>query len=64
MGLTKRTESLPKDVLEKASAHTLMGELVSPDDVAGLVEFLCGPDAKRITGQVIRVDTGQLLGGA
>lgn len=64
MVLTPMTESLPKEVLDKASADTLMGELVSPEDVAGLVAFLCGPDAKRITGQVMRVDAGQLLGGA
>jgi NAD(P)-dependent dehydrogenase (short-subunit alcohol dehydrogenase family) len=64
MVLTRMTEELPKEALDKAAAETLMGELVSPEDVAGLVEFLCGPDAKRITGQVIRVDAGQLLGAS
>jgi len=63
MVVTQMTESLPKEVLEKASADTVMGELVTPEDVAGLVAFLCGPDARRITGQVIRVDAGQMLGG-
>lgn len=64
MVLTKMTEALPKEALDKAASETLMGELVSPEDVAGLVEFLCGPAAKRITGQVIRVDAGQLLGAS
>jgi NAD(P)-dependent dehydrogenase (short-subunit alcohol dehydrogenase family) len=59
---TSMTESLPKEALEKAAAETLMGELVTPEDVAGLVAYLCGPEAKRITGQVLRVDAGQLLG--
>lgn len=60
---TPMTEALPPEALEKAAAETLMGELVTPDDVAAMVTFLCTPDAKRITGQVIRVDAGQLLGG-
>lgn len=58
---TPMTEALPREALDKAAAETLMGELVAPEDVAGMVAFLCGPDAKRITGQVIRVDAGQLL---
>jgi 3-oxoacyl-[acyl-carrier protein] reductase len=59
---TAMTESLPREALDKAEAETLMGELVTPDDVAAMVAFLCGPDAKRITGQVMRVDAGQMLG--
>jgi len=59
---TPMTDALPREALEKAEAETLMGELVSPDDVAGMVAYLCGPDAKKITGQVLRVDAGQMLG--
>jgi enoyl-[acyl-carrier protein] reductase III len=34
------------------------GRIVTPDDIAGAVAFLCGPDAEMIRGQVIVVDGG------
>jgi enoyl-[acyl-carrier protein] reductase III len=37
------------------------GRLVSPDDVAGLVSFLCSPDAEMIRGQIVVVDGGWSL---
>lgn len=61
---TPLTQDLPGEVLEAAVRETLLGELVEPDDVAALVSMLCGPRGVRITGQVIRVDAGQFLGGA
>jgi 3-oxoacyl-[acyl-carrier protein] reductase len=56
---TPMTNSLPIDIREAALAETLLGELAEPDDVAGAVAFLC--DASHITGQVFRIDSGQLL---
>lgn len=38
--------------------HTPAGRLASPEDVAGLVAFLCSDDAAMITGQTIHVDGG------
>ena len=35
-----------------------VGRLVSPDDVAKLVTFLCSPDADMIRGQTVVVDGG------
>lgn len=35
-----------------------LGELVEPEDVAGLVSFLLGPDARHITAQDLNVDGG------
>lgn len=35
-----------------------LGRLGTPDDVAGVVAFLCGPDGGYVTGQSIHVDGG------
>jgi len=43
---------------KEVKAATSMGRLGKPDDVAGAVSFLCGPDGAFITGQVIHVDGG------
>jgi 3-oxoacyl-[acyl-carrier protein] reductase len=61
---TPMTESLPQEVRDTALAETLLGEFVEPSDVAALTAFLCSPEARRITGQVIRVDAGQFTGGS
>lgn len=37
------------------------GELVSPEDVANLVVFLCSENARMVTGQIISVDGGRSL---
>lgn len=37
------------------------GRLVSPEDVAGLVAFLCTPAANMIVGQTIQIDGGYTL---
>ncbi len=37
------------------------GRLVTPDDVAGAVSFLCSPDAEMIRGQIVVVDGGWSL---
>jgi len=61
---TPLTEALPAELRDNARGETLTGELVEPGDVAALVTFLCGPGARRMTGQVLRVDSGQFLGGS
>jgi 3-oxoacyl-[acyl-carrier protein] reductase len=60
---TPLTDALPQEIQDRALAETLLGEFVEPEDVAAVVGFLCGPGGRKITGQVIRVDSGQLLGG-
>jgi len=51
-----------KPVLEYAGDEVRksvsLGRLGTPEDVAGAVAFLCGPEAAFITGQTIRVDGG------
>ncbi len=56
---TPLTESADESVRAAALAETQTGELVEPDDVAAAVVFLCGPGARRVTGQILRVDSGQ-----
>lgn len=60
---TPLTDALPAEIREAAVAETLLGELLEPSDIASAVRFLCGPGASRITGQILRVDAGQVLGG-
>ena len=48
-------------VIEQAVAATPAGRLVTPEDVAGVVAFLCTPAAAMIRGQVVVVDGGYTL---
>jgi 3-oxoacyl-[acyl-carrier protein] reductase len=55
------TESAPPSARDAALAETLTGEFVEPCDVAATALFLCGDGARHLTGQVLRVDSGQLV---
>src|SRR5574338_209435 len=48
-------------VIERAIAQTPAGRVVTPEDVAELVAFLCSPAAFMIRGQVIVIDGGFTL---
>jgi len=41
-----------------AGAANPVGKMVSPEDIAGAVAFLCSPDAEMIRGQTLVVDGG------
>jgi len=43
--------------------RTLTGERGTPDEVAAVVRFLCGPGARYVTGQTIHANGGAYLGG-
>jgi 3-oxoacyl-[acyl-carrier protein] reductase len=60
---TPLTDALPKEIRDAAVAESPLGRLLEPSDVAASVLFLCGPGASHITGQILRVDGGQYLGG-
>jgi enoyl-[acyl-carrier protein] reductase III len=51
-------------MLENLSRRTPAGRMVTPEDVAGVVGFLCSPAACMIRGQVIVVDGGYFLKGS
>jgi 3-oxoacyl-[acyl-carrier protein] reductase len=61
---TPMTEALPEEVRRAAEAESLLGRLLEPEEVAEAVLFLCGRGARQITGQILRVDGGQFLGGS
>lgn len=48
-------------ILQKAIAATPAGRLVTPEDVAEVVAFLCTPASNMIRGQVLVVDGGYTL---
>ena len=53
--------SNPPEVLEQTPALTALGRLGEPADIADVVAFLAGPDARWITGQNIRATGGFIL---
>lgn len=52
-----------EQLIDQAIAHTPAGRLVTPQDIAEVVAFLCSPAAAMIRGQVIVVDGGYTLPG-
>jgi NAD(P)-dependent dehydrogenase (short-subunit alcohol dehydrogenase family) len=58
---TPMTADLDAGLRERAVAETPLGRLGRPEDVAGAALFLCSDMSRHITGQVLRVDGGQLM---
>jgi enoyl-[acyl-carrier protein] reductase III len=48
-------------VLDDIGRRTPAGRIVTPEDIAAAVLFLCGPQAEMIRGQVLVVDGGYSL---
>lgn len=59
---TPMTACLPPGLRERALQETALGRLGHPDDVAQAAMFLCSDMSRHVTGQVLRVDGGQLIG--
>ncbi|MBL4770897.1 MAG: SDR family oxidoreductase [Planctomycetes bacterium] len=58
---TNMTLNLPQKVRDAAIAETVLCKAGTPEDVAGVALFLCSSLAGHMTGQVLRVDGGQLI---
>ena len=52
-----------RGLIQHAAARTPAGRLVTPEDIARVVAFLCSPEAVMIRGQVIVIDGGYTLLG-
>jgi acetoacetyl-CoA reductase/3-oxoacyl-[acyl-carrier protein] reductase len=61
MVLTPMTHGLPQEIRDRAVEESALGGLGTPEDVARACLFLVSPLAGYITGQVLRVDGGQLI---
>jgi 3-oxoacyl-[acyl-carrier protein] reductase len=58
---TPMTAAVPAEVESQALAETVLGRVGRPEDVARCALFLCSELAAHVTGQVLRVDGGQLM---
>jgi NAD(P)-dependent dehydrogenase (short-subunit alcohol dehydrogenase family) len=61
---TRLAEALWKDYEHALSASTALGRIGEPADVAAAVAFLVSDAASWITGEIMVIDGGQLLGDA
>lgn len=58
---TSMTRDLPDTLREAARTETALGRTGQPEDVAHAILFLLSGLAAHVTGQVLRVDGGQLM---
>ena len=58
---TDMTKDLPDQAKDAFMSVTPMKRPGSPDDIAGVVFFLCSHDSDYVTGQVVNIDGGLLM---
>jgi 3-oxoacyl-[acyl-carrier protein] reductase len=58
---TDMTKSLGEDLRKKLLEKIPLARLGQPEDVAGVVAFLCSPAASYMTGQILTVDGGMVM---
>ena len=60
---TPMTEPLPEEVLSSFAAHAALKRVGEPEDVGDVAVWLCGDEARYITGQSVLVDGGFNIAG-
>lgn len=60
---TPMNDGLPEDLLAAAAGHAALKRIGEPEDVADVVAWLAGDEARFVTGQSILVDGGFNLAG-
>lgn len=58
---TAMTTNLPAEIRQRAVDESSLKRLATPDDIASTILFLSCDLGRHVTGQVIRVDGGQLI---
>ena len=61
MVLTEMTKKIPEEYQQKALEETALKLLAEPEDIANAVLFLLSDAARMITGEIIKVDSGQYI---
>jgi 3-oxoacyl-[acyl-carrier protein] reductase len=59
---TEMVQKMPEAVLNEMKAHTPLGRLGTPEDIANVYAFLASDEAAYIHGAVISVDGGIVIG--
>ena len=58
---TEMTAGLPEEVKKAFLAAVPLGRPGTPEDVAGVIAFLCSPAADYVTGQILNIDGGMVM---
>jgi len=58
---TAMAKKLPPEILQQAVDETVLKRIAEPEDVASVVAFLCSPESRGITGEIIKFDGGQYI---
>ena len=59
---TEMVAAMPQKMLDGMKSHTPLGRLGDPRDIANAYLFLASEEASFITGEVLRVDGGIVVG--
>jgi NAD(P)-dependent dehydrogenase (short-subunit alcohol dehydrogenase family) len=61
--IADKTGLAPDEIRKRLERMSPQGRLVGPEEVAALVRFLCGDEARGINGQALSVDGGTVVCG-